>query len=122
MPMNGRLMREQIQDALTVVLVLIASAALGGLIGWLTGASSTPVAAAVIPLAFGFTGVLWQRYSEIKDRLRATVAAAERGNREEMWLASGRSDNGLGGSAGGAASVVSRPAPEPLHTVAREAS
>jgi hypothetical protein len=54
-------------------LVLVASAAVGAFVGWLVGASNTPVVAALIPLTFGLTGVLWQRYTELKERLKAAT-------------------------------------------------
>lgn len=56
--------------------VLLASGAVGAFLGWLIGASETPVVAAVIPLVFGLTGVLWQRYSAIRERV-ATALAVE---------------------------------------------
>lgn len=56
--------------------VLLASLAVGAFLGWLIGASETPVVAAVLPLVFGLTGVLWQRYSALRERV-ATALAVE---------------------------------------------
>lgn len=62
------------------LLVVLASACVGAFVGWLVGSSSTPVVAVLIPLAFGLTGVLWDRYATLKSRVDTAAAAAASGD------------------------------------------
>jgi hypothetical protein len=73
----------RVLNGVMVAAVLIASAAVGVFVGWLVGASATPVVAILLPLAFGLTGVLWQRYTNLRDRVQAAVSLAEQQKADE---------------------------------------
>jgi hypothetical protein len=72
--------------------LLLAFATVGGLTGWLVGASDTPVVAALLPLVFGMTGAIGFGYAEAASQLklvREALALDDSGLRERLASALG---------------------------------
>jgi hypothetical protein len=55
-------------DAATWGPFILSFPAVGGLVGWLTGASNTPVVSAVLPLLFGLVGAVTYAYFDRQSR------------------------------------------------------